>query len=229
MFFSEKIKSINSGDKVLEIGPGSTPYYRSNVFLEIKYDFEKDAIAQRGEIENHLITNKEIVYYDGGLFPFKDKEFDYIICSHVIEHVADIKLFLSEMFRVANKGYLEYPLIYFEFLYNIDVHLNIIKYDFDNSVLYYQKKSPSEFSNMRFINDFINTGMSKGLLPDLYKYIIDYGVEGFEWTKEFDYQVVKNKSLLIHQNLNFIQKVNSDSLPLRFISKIKKYLRIKGS
>lgn len=48
MFYPERICSINPGDKVLEIGPGATPYPRSDVFLEKQFDSEADLIAQSG-------------------------------------------------------------------------------------------------------------------------------------------------------------------------------------
>ena len=41
--------------------------------------------------------------------PFKDKEFDFIIASHVIEHVDDISYFLNELTRIGKKGYIEVP------------------------------------------------------------------------------------------------------------------------
>ena len=41
--------------------------------------------------------------------PFKDKEFDYIIASHVVEHVEDISYFLNELSRVGRRGYIEIP------------------------------------------------------------------------------------------------------------------------
>ena len=41
--------------------------------------------------------------------PFKDNEFDYIIASHVVEHVEDISYFLNELYRVGRRGYIEIP------------------------------------------------------------------------------------------------------------------------
>ena len=41
--------------------------------------------------------------------PFKDKEFDFIIASHVAEHVEDISFFFNELARVGKKGYIEVP------------------------------------------------------------------------------------------------------------------------
>ncbi len=37
-------------------------------------------------------------------YPLPDNEFDLLICSHIIEHVSDVKGFLDELHRVAKPG-----------------------------------------------------------------------------------------------------------------------------
>ena len=41
--------------------------------------------------------------------PFKDKEFDFVIASHVIEHIEDVSYFLNELSRIGKRGYIEVP------------------------------------------------------------------------------------------------------------------------
>ena len=41
--------------------------------------------------------------------PFKNKEFDFVISSHVLEHVEDIFYFIKELERISSKGYIEIP------------------------------------------------------------------------------------------------------------------------
>lgn len=204
MFFLEKITQIREGDKVLEIGPGSTPYFRSDVFLELIWGNEDEAISQRGGISEKFITEKKTIYYDGNRFPFEDKEFDYIICSHVIEHVKNIEDFIFECFRVGKKGYFEYPTIYFEYIYNISVHLNIQKFNNVDNCLYYTTKKETYIEHFKHIQFFINEGMNKGYLPDLYNYISKYSIEGFEWDQEF--QVIKTENIekLLNKELSSI-------------------------
>ncbi len=91
MFFPERIISIAADNNVLEVGPGGSPYPRSDVFLELNYEDEHDAEMQRIYCEP-LKTDK-VVYYDGGVFPFSDNEFDYVIASYVLEHVPDVPFF----------------------------------------------------------------------------------------------------------------------------------------
>jgi len=42
-------------------------------------------------------------------YPFKDKELDYVTCSHTLEDVRDPLWVCSEMVRIAKRGYLEIP------------------------------------------------------------------------------------------------------------------------
>lgn len=182
MFFPEKISNIKPTDRVLEVGPGSSPHPRSDILLEKYFNNEKDWTDQRG-CTQELKSNKEIVFYHGGKFPFEDNEFDYVICSHVIEHVPDVEFFLSELFRVAPKGYIEYPTIYYEYLYNFNVHLNFIK--FKNGKLFYLDKNNTGFNAFlpvqRLFYRYLEMGYS-GIVEDLKPFMF----EGFEWNCKFE-------------------------------------------
>ena len=50
---------------------------------------------------NFLLTEKKLL--------FKDNQFDFVISSHVIEHVEDVPFFISELERISKKGYIELP------------------------------------------------------------------------------------------------------------------------
>lgn len=187
MFFPEKITLIGQKDRVLEIGPGGSPYRRADLFLELRYDDENEGKLQRGNTEK-LRTDKPIIYYDGIDFPFNDKEFDYVICSHVIEHVENIEYFLSEMFRIASKGYIEYPTIYYEYLYNFSVHLNFLKFKDGN--LIYLKKTKTCINEFSPIQSLFCSSLEKGhkkLIDDLRYFMF----EGFEWSSPFPVREAK--------------------------------------
>src|SRR5271154_4133672 len=42
-------------------------------------------------------------------YPFKDKELDYVICSHTLEDIRVPLWVCSEMIRIAKAGYIEVP------------------------------------------------------------------------------------------------------------------------
>jgi len=116
----------------------------------------------------------------------------------VIEHVEDVEFFMSEIFRVAKRGYLEYPLAYYEYLYNFDVHLNYVKYD--DGVLKYMKKSETPLDEFKPAQNFLFQAFIKGhtkLIDDL----LEYFMEGFEWEKPFTVKHVSKFEEVCHKNV----------------------------
>lgn len=197
MFFPERIVSIKPTDKVLEIGPGATPYFRSDVFLEKRYESEADLVAQSGRV-GLLQTDKPVVLYDGGGFPFSDKEFDYVICSHVLEHVENADLFLKEIQRVGIKGYLEYPTIYYDYIYNIPEHTLFLLYK--NGVINWMTKEESGLNKYSQIQEFLFVSLGLGY-QDLVNQLKEYFFQGFEWFDVIESKRVSNFSDLTYQNI----------------------------
>jgi SAM-dependent methyltransferase len=198
MFFPEKIINIKPGNRVLEIGPGSSPYFRSDVLLEMDFDDESEYEKQFGHSEK-LVTDKQIVFYKGDIFPFKDNEFDYVICSHVLEHVPDVPKFLAEVFRVAPKGYFEFPLMYYEYLYNIEAHISFLK--FDGTSLYYMPKKNTALNTFKPIQAFLLESLRCGHS----KMIVDITpsfIQGFEWNEPFKAIETNDLNVLAHSTLS---------------------------
>lgn len=189
MFFPEKIVSIRPLDKVLEIGPGATPHARSNAFLELAFDTSGDKIAQRGGItEDAFFGGRPVYYYDGTNFPFETGQFDYVICSHVIEHVVNPVSFLEEIFRVAGgRGYIEYPLLTYEYLYDFKVHLHFVKFDAKERKLQFLPKSKTGFQEFSDVSLFFNQMLVQGW-DDLCAANKHLFFEGFEFIHPFAIQ-----------------------------------------
>jgi len=83
--------------KVLEIGPGYTPFPRASTFVDYK---PLPNIPADRMIKVDLASEP---------LPFSDKMFDFVYCRHVLEDMYDPFPLLREMERVAKAGYIETP------------------------------------------------------------------------------------------------------------------------
>lgn len=194
MFFSERIVSIRPGDRVLEIGPGSTPHVRSNEFLEYQFNDPKVALVQRGNVAtNPNFGGRKVHYYSGEDFPFSDNAFDYVIASHVVEHTPNPKAFLAEVFRVGGgKGYIEFPLPPYEYLFDLDVHLSYVWFEDESQTLQYVKKLRGILDEYSTITSELRRGLELGW-DDLVRNNLPFFIQGFEFDQSFD--VVEAPSL----------------------------------
>ena len=191
MQFPEKIRSIKSTDRVLEIGPGGAPHPRSDVLLEKTFNTEGEAARQRAYVDS-LQTDKQLVYYEGGEFPFEDGAFDYVICSHVLEHIEenDVVEFVSELQRVSSKGYLEFPGINYEYLYNFKAHVLFLNYK--NDVIYYKDKSETALDDFYEVQSFFYDTLAHGYDETIMENKECF-FHGFEWFEQIN--LVKANSI----------------------------------
>jgi ubiquinone/menaquinone biosynthesis C-methylase UbiE len=179
----------NSDWKILDIGCG----YTAN-----KYATE---IADQQDLSS-FYKGKRFVKIDKKVLPFKDKEFDYVIASHVIEHVKDFEFFLKELERIADKGYIELPSrlgdnLVFE---NVKDHIWWFAYDDIKNKLVASLKN-------QMIEPFLSVSSAK----TFEKIFRESLVIELEWEKSIEY-VIESEL----RNENF-QKIS-------FIKIVKKYL-----
>ena len=130
------IRSINKKLKenpdwnVLDIGCGYTANKYANVIADVQ-DFSR------------FYKEKKFIKIIDKQLPFKDNEFDFIIASHVIEHVEDFQFFIQEIERISKQGYIELPSrlgdnLVFE---NVKEHIWWFKYDDELEMLLASKKN----------------------------------------------------------------------------------------
>lgn len=98
---------VPSSALVLDVGSGGNPYPRANVLLDAYEDtFER--------YHANLVKDRPMVFGLAEKMPFKDKAFDFVVASHVLEHTHDPEAFLKELMRVGQAGYIETPDAFFE-------------------------------------------------------------------------------------------------------------------
>lgn len=80
--------------RLLDVGCGAQPFRRffgTSEYLGLDIADSDSKFSYR---------SPDTVYYDGGVFPFGDKEFSRVLCTETLEHVPEPRVFLSEIFRV---------------------------------------------------------------------------------------------------------------------------------
>lgn len=175
---------IKSSDNVLDVGGGHNPHPRANVVVD---KFTDTNYHRSGDIK--VLNKQKFINADGESLPFKDKEFDYVISCHVLEHVENPVKFLSEIFRVGKRGYIETPSLLGEYLCPRVSHKWILHEHKDR--LYLVDKVKMGFTYGYYLGELIQDYLPKHSLgfkiterthPNLMTVRI-------EWETDFDYEV----------------------------------------
>ena len=177
--------SKNTNWKILDIGCG----YRANKYASV--------IADVLDLSDFYKEKKFIRIKDKKL-PFKDKEFDFVIASHVIEHVEDFEFFLKELERISTKGYIELPTrlgdnLVFE---NKTDHIWWFIYDDINNLIIASKR-------YLLLDPFINVSTAK-LFEKVFRESL---VIELAWEKRIEYKIDNKIREEDFKNISFLKLV----------------------
>ena len=190
--FVNSTLSKNTNWKILDIGCG----YRANKNATI--------IADIQDLSDHY-KGKKFIKINGKNLPFRDKEFDFVIASHVIEHVEDFEFFMKELERISTKGYIELPSrlgdnLIFE---NKNDHVWWFAYDDVNNQIVASKRN-------QLVDPFMTVSMGK-LFEEIFR---ESFVLELAWEEKIEYKI-DNKIRL------------DDFTKISFLKLIRKYLSKK--
>lgn len=172
--------NIRPNDFVLEIGSGHNPNVRSDVLCDKFIDDDE----QRGGV---IVADRPMVEADGQFLPFADKAFDYVICAHVLEHVEDPDLLISELMRVAPRGYIETPSEIGERIYGWHYHnwvVNLI----DGRLVLQKNDGRSEFGQLFHTLAAKDKSWGKFHITHHNLFLVQY-----EWEGKIDYEILDEK------------------------------------
>ncbi len=178
-----KVLSKNNNWKVLDIGCGYRAHTKANVIADIQ-DF------------SNYYKEKKFVQIKDKRLPFNDKEFDFVIASHVIEHVEDFEFFIKELERISSKGYIELPSrlgdnLVFE---NKNDHIWWFYYDDIKNNLVASKKN-------QLIEPFVTVSTAK-LLEKIFRESL---VVEVSWTEKIDYIIDDNIRQSTFKKISFLE------------------------
>jgi ubiquinone/menaquinone biosynthesis C-methylase UbiE len=170
--YIDNLLQNNTTWNILDIGCG----YNASKFAKVICDVQ--------DLSNHYQDKKFIKLTEKKL-PFKDKEFDFVIASHVIEHVEDIDFFIKELERVSKKGYIELPTMLEDNLVFENKKDHLWHMDFDdveNKLLISKKIQYFEpvltVSTIKKLNEVFRTSLVLELIwEDSINYIVNQSTE----------------------------------------------------
>jgi 2-polyprenyl-3-methyl-5-hydroxy-6-metoxy-1,4-benzoquinol methylase len=197
-------KYIKAGDKVLDIGSGGYPFPLATHLA----DFFEENTSHRSE--NLVKDGRNFINCDIENLPFKDKEFDFIYCSHVLEHVNDPVRACNELIRTGKRGYIETPTKTSDIMFNFTNLKNHHKWHIEitgNTIIFIEWKD-SERRNMgnnyyyeQILSEWVNP------LHDVFNNNRDMFVNMMLWEKEFDFLIINKNGQIAHCSSNIFSKV----------------------
>ena len=96
---------IQPVDRVLDIGSGHLPVPFATHLADVAPD--DDGFGRAGAPLER--DGRPFFECDVEHMPYEDKDFDFVYCSHVLEHVRDPERACAELMRVGRRGYIETP------------------------------------------------------------------------------------------------------------------------
>ena len=105
------LKKLSSADIVLDIGGWACPFNRANIVIDIM-PYESHGIHGYRGSKTEFFSKDTWIIHDVSSrkrLPFRNKEIDFVVCSHVLEDIRDPIRLCSELIRIGKSGYIEVP------------------------------------------------------------------------------------------------------------------------
>jgi len=185
----------NPNWKVLDIGCGYTAHKKANIICDVQ------------DLSEYY-KGRDFVKLEDKTLPFKDKEFDFVITSHVIEHVEDVNFFIKELQRISTKGYIELPTMLEDNLVfeNKNDHLWHMEFDDVNHQLLIRKR-------IQYLEPVLTVSVAKKLAQYFRQSLI---LELF-WENSIEFNLMENDTLEY-------EKISRLTLARKFFSKLLRNL-----
>ncbi len=101
---------------VLDVGCGAFPNDAATIACDMSLDEDRHRTGRATQVD------RPFVLCDASALPFRDGAVDFVIASHIGEHVDDPERFCRELSRVASSGYVETPSPLADYLLDEEYH-----------------------------------------------------------------------------------------------------------
>ncbi|GEM_PF-750024 len=180
------VSNINKNDLVLDVGSGDKPFWRADVIVD-KYLNDNQ---QRHSGSMVYDKNKIFIKADVEKLPFRDKVFDFVFCSHLLEHVENPDKAIMELTRVAKKGYIEVPASILEVFQPFASHLWYCSY-IDKTLIFRRKEKKNDF-----LIDNIKEFGKNIFRNDIFQYLLNINQIFIRlyWKQNIKYKIINSKN-----------------------------------
>ena len=164
---------------IIDIGGGHDPIEKANVVTDLYLDGDN---TSRGNPNLKLFPHQKFVQCNMENMPFKDNEFDYSYCRHVLEHVDNPIQACKEIMRISKEGYIETPTELWEKLFGRKYHKWVLRLEEDILIF---KKNPGKTNTFNGDKLFSECQMFKEMFVEN----IDLFSVRLHWKKKFNFLV----------------------------------------
>jgi SAM-dependent methyltransferase len=124
---------IRRSDRVLDVGCGGMPFAYATHLADLSLTDHSGRFGLPVPIGERPVYECSVEE-----MPFEDGEFDFVYCSHVLEHVGDPAAACRELMRVGRRGYVECPRSWTEIVFSAPDHRWLV--DLECGVLVFREK-----------------------------------------------------------------------------------------
>ena len=182
-FHSRRIAiPVDSDALVLDVGSGDKPHWRADVLLD---RFVGSEFGGQRSGRPAARVSRPLFAADAADMPFADGVFDYVVCSHVLEHVNDPAAVVAEITRVGRAGYVEVPQAASAKILDFPSHLWWCR--LDGSTLVFTAKHARAFDPE--IAGYIERSGLEREFEKLLDRAFDYRVVSLRWKDDIDVRV----------------------------------------
>jgi len=219
------LSKIKKNDLVLDIGGWTKPLARANYVLDFNPYETRGKMGLIGDGSEKFNKDTWIIHdiCSRKPFPFKDKQFDFVFCSHTLEDLKDPVWVCSEMIRIGKRGYIETPSRWIESKRGV------------GGTLKFPRKLAGYFNHSWFV-EVVDGELIFTTKNSLIHVLKDFQIKNvafrnleFFWNNDFKYREKLILSLddAVYDLLNFkLKEIKSEKKRQKLQKKAKKFLSL---